>query len=191
MRNCHRDAIRRQKKSKGLNDSEVKIWKYQQQMEFLIPFMVNKPFSPHNSDNKNQPNLDDRNSEDENLLESEKGFELNVVMNKDFNKSNENLYEQSGENKKIKLSECEEKLSGNHIESSSCGISLERNKEFSDPLYSFFLTMYLTTAQMSSKSQHIIKKEIFRIVSDAEEIFLNESAKDTNKSDCQKITDFH
>ena len=41
-----------------------------------------------------------------------------------------------------------------------------------DPLYNFFMSMYGTTAKMPPASQHMIKREVFRIVSDAEETLL-------------------
>ena len=45
IRNCHRDALRRQKKSKCTNGSRavvIKQWKYQQQMDFLVSYMIKR-----------------------------------------------------------------------------------------------------------------------------------------------------
>ncbi|VEN61351.1 unnamed protein product [Callosobruchus maculatus] len=41
LRNCHRDALRRQKKCmrSGIPASEIQPWRYQKQMNFLLPFM--------------------------------------------------------------------------------------------------------------------------------------------------------
>lgn len=45
LRNCHRDALRRQKKclKSGAAATRTKQWKYQKQMEFLLPYMANRP----------------------------------------------------------------------------------------------------------------------------------------------------
>ena len=60
--------------------------------------------------------------------------------------------------------------------------ALERKKledklgqEERDPLYRFFMAMYATTAKMPPASQHMIKREVFRIVSDTEETLLGMS----------------
>ncbi|CAH2003198.1 unnamed protein product [Acanthoscelides obtectus] len=43
LRDCHRDALRRQRKSKsGDKAKNIKLWTYQKQMEFLIPYMANR-----------------------------------------------------------------------------------------------------------------------------------------------------
>ncbi|KAF0704443.1 BESS domain-containing protein [Aphis craccivora] len=44
LRNCHRDALRRQKKmfKSGAGAEIVKQWKFQKQMEFLLPYMENR-----------------------------------------------------------------------------------------------------------------------------------------------------
>ncbi|CAG9771539.1 unnamed protein product [Ceutorhynchus assimilis] len=43
--NCHRDALRRQKKflRSGASAVAIKQWKYQKQMQFLVPYMPNRP----------------------------------------------------------------------------------------------------------------------------------------------------
>ncbi|KAF5274595.1 hypothetical protein FQA39_LY07207 [Lamprigera yunnana] len=43
LRDCHRDALRRQKKFKsGDKAKKVKVWTYKKHMEFLVPYMANR-----------------------------------------------------------------------------------------------------------------------------------------------------
>ncbi|KAF5282567.1 hypothetical protein FQA39_LY04974 [Lamprigera yunnana] len=43
LKDCHRDALRRQKKFKsGDKAKKVKVWTYQKQMEFLVSYMANR-----------------------------------------------------------------------------------------------------------------------------------------------------
>lgn len=48
-------------------------------------------------------------------------------------------------------------------------------QEERDPLYHVFMTMYTSTAKMPPALQHKIKRDVFRIVSDAEETLLGMS----------------
>ncbi|CAH1996998.1 unnamed protein product [Acanthoscelides obtectus] len=42
LRECHREAIRRQQKKSGQQTTTTKPWTYQKQMEFLKPYMKNR-----------------------------------------------------------------------------------------------------------------------------------------------------
>ncbi|KAF0716006.1 MADF domain-containing protein [Aphis craccivora] len=42
LRECHREALRRQQKKSGQQATHVRLWTYQKQMEFLQPFMKNR-----------------------------------------------------------------------------------------------------------------------------------------------------
>ncbi|KAF5288214.1 hypothetical protein FQA39_LY03982 [Lamprigera yunnana] len=43
LKDCHRNALRRQKKFKsGVKAKKVKVWTYQKQMEFLVQYMENR-----------------------------------------------------------------------------------------------------------------------------------------------------
>lgn len=57
LRNWHRDALRRQKKMfKSCAGAEiVKQWKFQKQMEFLLPYMENRKRSANIFDSDDEP----------------------------------------------------------------------------------------------------------------------------------------
>ncbi|XP_046395715.1 uncharacterized protein LOC124162975 isoform X1 [Ischnura elegans] len=58
LRDCHRDALRRQRKrnSKGITD--VKKWMYQKEMNFLIPFMGKRTTSGERGHHKYEDDAD-------------------------------------------------------------------------------------------------------------------------------------
>lgn len=43
LKDCHRDALRRQGKRKSGDAAKaIKLWTYQKEIEFLLPFMANR-----------------------------------------------------------------------------------------------------------------------------------------------------
>jgi len=62
LRNCHRDALRRQKKmfKSEAGAETVRMWKFQKQMEFLFPYMENRKRSANifDSDDEKSDNAD-------------------------------------------------------------------------------------------------------------------------------------
>lgn len=62
LRNCHRDALRRQKKmfKSGAGAEVIRQWKFQKQMEFLLPYMENRKRSANvlDSDDEQSDNAD-------------------------------------------------------------------------------------------------------------------------------------
>ncbi|ROT69306.1 hypothetical protein C7M84_012500 [Penaeus vannamei] len=170
IRNCHRDALRRQKKLKGRTGSRaaaIKPWKYQQQMEFLIPYMaISTNVSDADIDALGITEGDNR-SEDPTAIPCEYLFP-SIEMKKrkivDIRKERTDisvLFKQSLENR--------ERTSRERLLE---GKETHGRLEEGDPLYYFFMSMYTTTAKMPPASQHMIKREVFRIVSDAEEALL-------------------
>ncbi|XP_076063377.1 uncharacterized protein LOC143038248 [Oratosquilla oratoria] len=181
IRNCHRDALRRQKKLKCTSESRtviVKQWKYQQQMEFLIPFMTNRETSSYVawSDNGSQLTVEGEISSDEEMnappttASRENLTSGDVLPDFDAADDGEAIADPSAYSKDIKR----KKLSDTRKKK----IDLLKEKlgpQGTDPLYNFFMAMYGTTAKMEPASQLMIKREVFRIVSDAEETLLGMS----------------
>nr|XP_027222903.1 uncharacterized protein LOC113815016 isoform X1 [Penaeus vannamei] len=196
IRNCHRDALRRQKKLKGRTGSRaaaIKPWKYQQQMEFLIPYMaISTNVSDADIDALGITEGDNR-SEDPTAIPCEYLFPSIVHDEDDVeghdddgSTSSVDVSTLSQEMKKRKIVDIRKertdisvlfKQSLENRERTSRERLLEGKEthgrlEEGDPLYYFFMSMYTTTAKMPPASQHMIKREVFRIVSDAEEALL-------------------
>lgn len=56
LRSCHRDALRRQKKcfKSGAAAEIIKQWKFQKQMEYLLPYMTNRKRSSNVLDSEDE-----------------------------------------------------------------------------------------------------------------------------------------
>ncbi|KAF0698734.1 BESS domain-containing protein, partial [Aphis craccivora] len=56
LRSCHRDALRRQKRcfKSGAAAEIIKQWKFQKQMEYLLPYMTNRKRSSNVLDSKDE-----------------------------------------------------------------------------------------------------------------------------------------
>lgn len=56
LRSCHRDALRRQKKcfKSGAAAEIIKQWKFQKQMEYLLPYMANRKRSSNVLDSEDE-----------------------------------------------------------------------------------------------------------------------------------------
>nr|CAI5851725.1 unnamed protein product [Callosobruchus analis] len=72
LRNCHRDALRRQKKCmrRCVPPSAIKMWRYQKQMNFLLPFMANRS-QEGNVDADSDIDDNEENSQDWQIQEAE------------------------------------------------------------------------------------------------------------------------
>ncbi|XP_042868276.1 uncharacterized protein LOC122250749 [Penaeus japonicus] len=194
IRNCHRDALRRQKKLKGRTGSRavaIKPWKYQQQMEFLIPYMaISANATSADNDALGIIESDTRSEDDPSLVPCEYLFPSIVHdgavdgHDDDGSTSSVDISSPSRETKKKKVVDTRNertdisllfKQSIENREQRSRQRPLEATEgklEERDPLYYFFMGMYATTAKMPPASQLMIKREVFRIVSDAEETLL-------------------
>jgi hypothetical protein len=63
LRNCHRDALRRQQKclKSGTAAETIKKWKFQKQLEFLLPYMANRKRGEnwqHSDDEESEPQFE-------------------------------------------------------------------------------------------------------------------------------------
>lgn len=201
LRNCHRDALRRQKKmfKSGAGAETVRQWKFQKQMEFLLPYMENRKRSANivDSDDEQSDNADTEVSQ---ILETpqtpilENNYELEedneVRSNKEREDSVEKLKDTpSSAGRKFTVKEPQKKMKKNDIgtliqqsianrEQRAKERSIERQKLVdlktpNDPLYHFFMSMYQTTYKMPPASQLTIKNKLFEVVSQVESDLLN------------------
>jgi hypothetical protein len=92
LRSCHRDALRRQRKclKSGAAAETIKQWKFQKQLEFVLPYMANRKRGDnlqHSDDEESQPQ-----SENTDTLASENLGSCNVesVTEENYDVENEN-----------------------------------------------------------------------------------------------------
>lgn len=205
LRNCHRDALRRQKKmfKSGAGAEIVKQWKFQKQMEFLLPYMENRKRSANifDSDDEQSDSADTEVSqvlETTDLETQTPIMENHYVLEEDNevhnNKEQEDSVEKlkntpSTSGMKLIFKEPQKKTTKKDIgsliqqsivnrEQRAKERSIERQKLIdlktpNDPLYHFFMSMYQTTHKMPPASQLIIKNKLFEVVSQVESELLN------------------
>lgn len=203
LRNCHRDAIRRQNRYKNkngdVNDSEIKQWRYQQQMSFLMPYMNIRDFNSYktyefdtdnltimqehqsNIDSMHQSNFEQNESQEDTLMPNTifvPETSLSAINDTDEDihplikrRKTDNNEEESSLHVLVKnyLDRREERSEQKAIDRQ---LMYERSKKDEDPLYHFFMSMYTSTIKMPAEIQHKVKLDIFKTVSDAEEIML-------------------
>ncbi|XP_044746994.1 uncharacterized protein LOC123308423 [Coccinella septempunctata] len=168
LRDCHREALRRQnRKKRGPQSDPPRTWIYQQQMEFLLPFMKNS---------KSYMN--------------EKLSGLSVLPNEGQSEGPANdLYihkppnpikgeSSSDDEQKPIISELPQNEQFRTISPiqhvAEHGNELRQdfvqwNTSERDALHDFFMAMYSTTKQLPGSYKRRIKKEIFKIVLESEE----------------------
>ncbi|XP_022182208.1 uncharacterized protein LOC111042024 [Myzus persicae] len=127
LRNCHRDALRRQKKmfKSGAGAETVRRWKFQKQMEFLLPYMENRKRSANivDSDDEQSDNADTEVSQ---ILETpqtsilENNYELEEDNEVHSNKEREDSVEKlkdtpSSAGRKFTFKEPQKKMKKNDI----------------------------------------------------------------------------
>jgi len=178
----------------GAAAETVRQWKFQKQMEFLLPYMENRKRSANivDSDDDRSDNAD---TEDSQIIETlqtpilENNFVLGgdneVHSNKERDDSVEKLIDTpSSSGMQFTFKEPQKKLKKNDIgnliqqsianrEKRAKERSIERQKLVdlktpNDPLYHFFMSMYQTTYKMPPASQLIIKNKLFEVVSQVE-----------------------
>ncbi|KAF5292697.1 hypothetical protein FQA39_LY13909 [Lamprigera yunnana] len=149
LRDCHRDALRQQKKFKsGDKAKKVKVWTYQKQIEFLVPHMANS-----NTSGSVESSQQD---ETENLSD------------------NETIHSPSGETPADEQNEdASEEVDAENVQESSRQREEERKQktdEKPDSLYQFFLSMYHDTKEMPHISQLRTKRKLFEAVQVEEDV---------------------
>nr|XP_023024081.1 uncharacterized protein LOC111512214 [Leptinotarsa decemlineata] len=192
LRNNHLDALRRQKMSKPKSGSgavNIKAWRYQENMSFLIPHMANRP----SNTNVNEDLLNDESSHsNSNTIENDiqKNFSDTDIHESGVEETNETPESQSTRtaadqgNKRRRtkntlnnlltksIEDHERRAAKRHQErerlivNTNNGITISNVKN--DPLFHFFISMYETTKRLPPLSQHNIKTNIFSLVSQEE-----------------------
>ncbi|XP_074035400.1 uncharacterized protein [Leptinotarsa decemlineata] len=189
LRNNHRDALRRQKMSKlksGSGAVNIKAWRYQENMSFLIPHMANRPSntnvnedilndeSSHSNSNtiendiqKNFSDTDIHESGVEETIETpesqstrtaaDQGNKRRRTMNTLNNLLTKSI--EDHERREAKRQQERERLIANI--NNDITISNVEN----DPLFHFFISMYETTKRLPPLSQHNNQTNIFSLVS--------------------------
>lgn len=182
LRDCFRDALRRQaKKKSGQGASNVRPWVYQKQMEFLIPFMNNRNTSSNLCESQVSETTNQAENEEEldgHLDESNGiGNELSLPE-EEVQKTSEVTPPNKSNNKKVKTSDLNEAVmkSITNYEKRAAArdemrktMAENKGNEPSDPLFQFFMSMYNTTKNLPLFNQLQVKRKIFETVSEAEE----------------------
>ncbi|CAB3254591.1 unnamed protein product [Arctia plantaginis] len=201
LRNCHRDAIRRiSKVSRSYPGFIPKRWKYEKQMEFLLPHMTSRSTNAYTSENSNQ--MTSNQSEDAtNHPDSE--FEAEFEQSETGTLETEESYQNSKTSPSIALEVTSPPLllpcgSQLHIPQPQSPQELaitkhdsrtsvakrvnshemrsnkkSYNNDQDDEMRHFFNTMYVMTKNMPALSRHKLKRGIFNLVSDEEEYLLH------------------
>jgi len=182
LRECHREALRRQQKKSGQQATHVRLWTYQKQMEFLQPFMKNRntvgnPTSPLEESQlatlpceESQLEEFDIPPSDEPRIEATNDGEPTEpsenVARKIFKKSTisndpvmRKFIEESDKRAK-KRDELRQNLVA----------ETQKQEELkNDALYQFFMSMYNITKGLPTKYQREVRRNLFQAVSDAED----------------------
>ncbi|CAH1397404.1 unnamed protein product [Nezara viridula] len=179
LRDRHRDALRRQRKQKsGTSGTAIRPWTYQKEMEFLIPFMVNRSTISNISDETEQQSSDQEDEVSNTMVDTpassetfcspytkKKNSKLTNVLENNFKKSEERALKQDEfQNLLLKKKETE---------------ILEQN----DALQQFFNSMYNLTKVMPIRFQQQIRRKLFSAVSEAEDkIYAQSSSTEPSQS---------
>lgn len=160
LRECHREALRRQKRKSG-QATHIRLWTYQKQMEFLKPFMKNRdtlgyPTSSLGESQLEKVNLtlpDAPTVEATNDCEPTKPFEN--VPHKKIKKctvATDKRVKQRDELRQYLISETK-----------------KQEELKNDGLYQFFMSMFNITKSFPTKYQKEVRRKMFQVVSDAED----------------------
>lgn len=184
LRNNHRDALRRRTNSKPKSRSgdNIKTWRFQDNMAFLIPHMAKRTANIHeetyqaHSDTRavdNQENsMDNQESqsshEETNAIKAEPPS-TDVSTDQTTNKTSKHkrntlnyLFNRSIEGhqrSRVTTRRERRRLNNNDF---TC------NNVKNDPLFHFFISMYETTKRLPPQSQLTIKTNVFSLVSQEE-----------------------
>lgn len=203
LRNNHRDALRRQRRMRrsGVAAADIKPWKFQAQMEFLLRYMVNENRDTNfadDDDSSEPPNEEDRHVDPEaQHCEGDPIYEINdegsdlpntadVEEDESRNSSANNESAESPVSptpqpkKKVKKFDIDnlikktiEQREQRSKERSEERKKLEARTAPKDDLYLFFMSMYELTKKMPAASQHIVRRNVFLTVSQEEARLLN------------------
>lgn len=187
MRNNHRDALRRQKILKPKSGSgavNIKSWRFQENMAFLIPHMANRSTITNIEDNEPSPGssntIDIENNIQDNITDQELRDE---ELNQTLKPSTDPSADQGNKRKRHKRNTLNDLLSKSIEDHERRAANRQQERERlnanttndftisnvkNDPLFHFFISMYETTKSLPPLSQHNIKTNIFSLVSQEE-----------------------
>ncbi|KAL3283962.1 hypothetical protein HHI36_018133 [Cryptolaemus montrouzieri] len=178
LRECHREALRRQKKKKSGDPSgRQKPWIYQSEMEFLLPFMKSRLTNTQNlsgccSFSTMDDNIDHAAGEDEipaspsNEDTRSEPIEDEVPAKK-MKKEGDLLVQH--------LMQSPERKAEHHHE-------LRHSRQYqNDAMYHFFLSMFATTKDLPARYQRQIRNKVYEAVTQAEEQYYYEISANSNR----------
>lgn len=182
MRDCHRDALKRQekkKKGKMPGATPIRPWVYQKQMEFLLPFMTNRSsglaaaVADYTSDGDDKVEfLEEIEIEPDQTSMEEEEIESRPSSLPPPSKRTKT----SGVNDLIikTLKNLEKRAEARDSMRSAIADNLVSQKPAgeNDPLYNFFLCMYHSTRQLPLSNQLAVRRKIFEVVAKEEEIVM-------------------
>ncbi|XP_075229948.1 uncharacterized protein LOC142329344 isoform X2 [Lycorma delicatula] len=182
LRDCHRDALRRQMKKINDGDSKIRTWIYQNQMAFLLPYMTTKFKSSEEIFKRNETLInydEDLFLEEINHVEiklevnencEDTGFDssLNILTSKRKHFDDPEQSNMESNPKIIKTSDNEIEENEVKIEKDNKTWQTEQrpnetdvNHIVNETMYHFFMSMYNVTKNMPMLSQLKVRKNVF------------------------------
>lgn len=171
LRDCHREALRRQQTKSGQQSVPVRLWTYQKQMEFLKSFM------------KNRTTVGYPEAQQADAAQSDQIADVSVHGNEEPDESNDDV-PQSLERpiKRIKQTPVSDPIK-TYIHNSEerakrrdeeRRMLLQQSKEEkdsqqNDALFQFFMSMYNITKDLPMRQQRQVRRKLFEAVSNAED----------------------
>ncbi|KAM3965943.1 uncharacterized protein ACR2FA_012794 [Aphomia sociella] len=191
LRDGHRQALTRTKASTGQAGSTRNKWKYELQMEFLVPTMTMR------SQQTNTRSLD---KDDNQKSHDDISIEEEIIIENDIKSEDIKIeYVQNGEeqiedcDKPIQEQKRREKRSADNdvmrkqiIESSSSNTSCENSA-----LEKFFSSMFYTTSGLPDELQLRVQRQVFNAVMEAKEEHLMGQAIYTSPGPSQYLPSNH
>ncbi|XP_045774706.1 uncharacterized protein LOC123873732 [Maniola jurtina] len=161
LRDGHRQSLNRRKTITGEADSRRRSWKYDKMMEFLLPYMANRPrTTDYASTSENQDLEESENSTADEIDTYEVDFntidpnlENNFESNTKKRKANDSITEDEKKTSDIRAAERD--LLGR--------VSVTEQKQ-KDAMKSFFDTMYEMSKNLPEHAQMQIQREVFNSV---------------------------
>lgn len=169
LRECHREALRRQMK-KGEQDAIItKPWIYQQQMAFLLPFMKNRT----NTGYPNTPVFEREVTMEEDEVTI---LQPSVVTNQPDEETDQPVFKKMRKTSDIdpallRFIEDSEKR-GKRRDELRQQLILQGQQQAqlqNDALYQFFISMYNTTNDLPRSYQRRVRRKVFEVISQAED----------------------
>jgi hypothetical protein len=155
----------------------VAKWKFEEQMSFLKPFMKDKPHvTPFQFCDSFRKEEDGWGGDSEGNHECTDSGDIGTGNNQQdtFNtRNNFNTDYWSLINKKEEIGQTANEITGQSVMKYIWEQKTKEEKSTQDPMDIFFAGIAATVKSFTPTDQHIIKKQIFQLVSDMEEKYVN------------------